>query len=459
MARYLEPKLSGRVLDPAVGPGALLSACAWTSRLGNVHAYEVDEGVLCSGDVTDATYPRSLMKKVHLESFLSAKSTRSYDAIIANPPYVRHHRIPGEVKDICQDIAREAIGTTLDRRAGLQVFFLLKALLGLAPGGRLSFLVPADVVEGVFAEALWRGICAKWRLVGVCTFDQSAEAFPGVDTHALVLYLENSAPRTTYDRLVWSGPPDDSFAEAVDEWQNGRSGAGLRVTSRGVAVGIGVGITRSSHNATTEGVAFSRLGRVMRGIATGDNSFFCFTRKEITEAGLNPRDFRRCIARVGDLDGDVVTSALLRKLDAKGRPTYLLNLTGASDLDCATARYIGTGVASGLSLRPLVSTRNPWYIMEQREVPPILVAYFGRRTERFIANTSSAVPLTGFLCVYPAADVDGSALLVALNHPDTGRCLADVGKSYGRGATKIEPGSLRKLIVPTSALRAAGITL
>lgn len=58
--------------------------------------------------------------------------------------------------------------------------------------------------------------------------------------------------------------------------------------------------------------------------------------------------------------------------------------------------------------------------------------------------------MTGFLCVYPIYDdkeyIDN--LWKALNHPDTLENLKLVGKSYGSGAIKVEPGNLNKLPIP-----------
>ena len=66
---------------------------------------------------------------------------------------------------------------------------------------------------------------------------------------------------------------------------------------------------------------------------------------------------------------------------------------------------------------------------------------------------------TGFLCVYPKEGIKANLLHKALNHGSTLGQLALVGKSYGDGAIKVEPGGMRKLIVPYEALDFAGIKL
>jgi hypothetical protein len=97
--------------------------------------------------------------------------------------------------------------------------------------------------------------------------------------------------------------------------------------------------------------------------------------------------------------------------------------------------------------------------MEQRTPPPILFAYLGRRDCRFILNKAGVVPLTGFLCLYPwdTSQEAMKRLWCALNHPDTIRNLALVGKSYGGGALKVEPRQLDCLEIPMSVLKEVGL--
>jgi len=95
--------------------------------------------------------------------------------------------------------------------------------------------------------------------------------------------------------------------------------------------------------------------------------------------------------------------------------------------------------------------------MEQRKAPPLLFAYLGRRSSRFILNEAGIVPLTGFLCVYPKPDVNIYALWRVLNDAAVIEGLSRVGKSYGDGAIKVEPRSLEQLTIPCSILENLGI--
>jgi hypothetical protein len=98
--------------------------------------------------------------------------------------------------------------------------------------------------------------------------------------------------------------------------------------------------------------------------------------------------------------------------------------------------------------------------MEKRKPPPFLFAYLGRCNARFIRNTAKVIPLTGFTCVYPYDESPKNLerLWRVINDPRTLRNLWLVGKSYGKGAIKVEPRALENLLLPSDLVKKAGIS-
>ena len=461
MAIILRSKLSGEILDPAVGPGALIASCKRLSNVAlKVTAYEIDESVLALNH-SETEFAKSEFSKIVLDSFLEHSDDKKYSAIIANPPYLRHHKIPAELKSRCKEIVQNVLGISIDARAGLHIYFLVQALSRLEENGRLVFLVPADTFEGVFAEKLWSAISSKFRIDGILTLSSEVSAFPGVDTNAVIVVISKSQPVNEMIWAKWEGLNPANFSNAAEIAFNHdfieAANLGLKSSLVPIEEAISRGFTRSQSGERVEGVPFIDIARVMRGIATGDNDFFVFTKNRIQEFGLKEENFVRTIMRVRDLPSSGLNSADLKYLDDNERPTYLLSIDANTIMYPNLQKYIEAGEASGLSKKALVSARKYWYFMEKREPVPILFAYLGRRNVRFIKVDVPIQPLTGFLCVYPQKGVSVETLVSALNHPITINELSKVGKSYGNGAIKVEPGGLRKLIVPWEAIDAAGI--
>lgn len=179
------------------------------------------------------------------------------------------------------------------------------------------------------------------------------------------------------------------------------------------------------------------------------------------DRGLDPSRFIRAVGRTRDCQEDVLTPERLDELDDEGRPTWLLKLDSApaESLPRSLRDYLQEGEGLGLHERALIKSRRPWYRMERRLPPPLLFAHLGRRDCRFILNRAGAVPLTGFLCVYPfrASASDVHQLWRALNHPLTIENLAYVGKSYGGGALKVEPRQLDQFLIPDEVIQTFGV--
>jgi len=321
----------------------------------------------------------------------------------------------------------------------------------LSHGGRLAFLLPADVCEGVSSSSAWSRICERFRLEAVLTFSERAAPFPQVDTNAMVFFISNLPPKKSFTWLR---------VEARNPAQILASLRQSQTKSREIVEALATGLSRPP-KPRADGVPLSSLARIVRGIATGANDFFFLTKQRLFELGLEQRWFIRAIGRTRDCRQPVLTGDVLEALDRTGRATWLLNLGSEPKdrLPKLLRDYLAEGEASGLPDRALISTRRPWYKMERREPPALLFAYLGRRDCRFILNRAAAVPLTGFLCVYPfdTSPDHVERLWRAVNHPDTVANLQFAAKSYGSGALKAEPRQLDKLLIPRDVLKEVGL--
>jgi hypothetical protein len=458
MVAYVMGGGADEVFDPAVGAGAfVLAAREWANRKGRVLAIrgtEIDPASL--GEARAAGVTDKDLSGIEIRDFVLDPPNRHFQAIVANPPYVRHHRLPASTKETLQRWAKTRTGRKIDGRAGLHIYFLLRALDHLSPSGRLAYILPADTFEGVFAPRLWSWVAQHYCVDAVVTFEHEATPFPGVDTNAVVVFVRNVPPRP---HLIWarcSRPDDDTFERWVGQRMPTGEHDGIIAHDRSVAEAVTTGLSRRQHHETEETVPLGALVSTMRGIATGDNDFFLMTRSGLEERELPLVHFVRVVGRTRDVPCDTVSAELLDELEAQGRPTHLLSLGNVrvEQLGTSMRAYLEEGVRRGLPDRALIKTRRPWYRMETRTPPPFLFAYLGRRNSRFIRNRAGALPLTGFLCVYPAPEVEDRLddLWALLSSDVLLTRLALVAKSYGSGALKVEPRALERLPVPLSVL-------
>lgn len=449
------------VFDPAVGGGAFFRAAKSVGK--RLRKKLSLAGCELHTDVLEDALMAGLAEKdldaVQERDFVLDPPNEEVQFIVANPPYLRHHRLPPETKARLRQFGQSLIGKPLDGRAGFHVYFLLRALTLLRPGGRLAFVMPSDTTEGVFAPTLWAWITRHFRLDAVITFPPDNTPFPGVDTNAVVFLIRRDAPIDSFFWVSCTSRGDDLKDWVLSDFTD-PPGNSLHIVKTDVIPGVARGLSRPP--MTDEGgPTLFEFATVVRGIATGGNEFFHLTRSEAERLGIPARWLIPAIGRTRDVKGDVITKEMLDALDAEGRATLLLALDASplSELPPSVQSYLHHGETLGLAQRSLIAMRRPWYKMEVRKVPPFLFAYLGRRSARFIRNDAGVVPLTGFLCVYPkdCRPTSLKKLWKVLNHPDTIAGLNRVGKSYGGGAIKVEPRGLERLPLPARVLDAVGL--
>ncbi|HXG07327.1 MAG TPA: N-6 DNA methylase [Nitrososphaera sp.] len=465
MAEYVLAEKGGLMFDPAVGTGAFF-------RAAKVIASEKGIPVRFAGmEVDPTTLSQALehglseedIASVEIADFVLQPPQTKFHAIVANPPYIRHHRLAPDKKAQLKRLSVQIIGKPLDGRAGLHVYFLIRSLSLLEENGRLAFIMPADTCEGKFAYDLWAWIIANFALDAVITFSPEASPFPNVDTNPLIFFIRKTPPK---DQFLWVKcyrPATDSLKRWVRSGFGDMSEQDLFVVARDLKEGLSTGFSREPISNCDTKYVLGDFVRVMRGIATGANDFFFMTVEKARELEIPDKYFVKAIGRTRDVAGDEITHETIEMLERKGRPTLLLSLKG-DDIEVfpeSIKRYLQEGESLGLPKRPLIAQRKPWYKMEVRVPPPFLFAYLGRRNSRFIRNTAKVVPLTGFLCVYPRSNDEKHVdqIWKILNHPDTMANLSKIGKSYGDGAIKVEPRLLEKLPIPDHVIEQFGIPI
>ena len=463
MASFIITSETQEIFDPAVGAGAFFRAARLISNIRGqslrLAGREIDPSVLLHAQETGLS-PNDL-SHVELRDFVLDPPQIKFAAIIGNPPYIRHHRLTAETKRILRDFGTHLLGKSLDGRVGLHVYFLLRALTLLAPKGRLAFILPADVCEGISAKPLWKWITEHYRLEAVVTFAPEATPFPSVDTNALIFLISHKPPLSEFCHLkcLQANSPD------LRNWVEGRESPTVLAITRTLTEALQTGLSRPprlDYDITEPiGPVLGDFARVMRGIATGDNEFFFLTQTQVCEIGIPEEFLKRAIGRTRDVTSDVITTQDIKNINEKDRPTFLLSLDGRhiESFPRSLQDYLKKGEEQGLPHRSLIGTRNPWYKMEQRHPPPFLFAYLGRRSTRFIRNEAKILPLTSFLCVYPKQNDDESLrkLWTLLQDTKTIANLSRIGKSYGAGAIKVEPRALEQLPLPIHLVTELGL--
>jgi len=434
---------SAHVLDPSCGDGVFLRAA--TARLGLLGAERPTEavhGVDVDAEAVAAirTTPSLLGVRVLHKDFLSTPPKelgRRFDAIVGNPPYVRHHWQDSSV----QAAVRYDRPLGLSGRSSLWAYFLARSLNHLEPAGRLALVLPRALLQADYAARVQEQLQRRFRNVWVVELRE--RIFEGTDETIVVLLAEGTGPgslrhlrcRTSEDlseqvRLLGAG--DSSETALQDSPVSSATRELLRRLKR-------------------ELPTLGDLASVRIGIVTGANAHFIRSRQELDDLGVNAQDRHPIIGRTSWLHGlEFRRSDHLKEVHRGGR-THLVRPRRDQEEDATIRRWIEEGTRQKLDQRFKCRIREPWHRVPLQSPPSAFATCSRQSPPLLVLNTARyrcTNALHGIRWRRPLSDHEIQAIAVGFMTPATALFAELTGRQYGGGVLKMEPSALARLPVP-----------
>ncbi|HUT62048.1 MAG TPA: SAM-dependent DNA methyltransferase, partial [Phycisphaerae bacterium] len=372
-------------------------------------------------------------------------------------PYVRHHHLDPKDKQRLRLAAIDAADADVNGLAGLYCYFVALSHAWMAKDALAIWLIPSEFMDVNYGRALKEYLLKRVTLLRIHRFDPAEVQFDDALVSSAIVVYRNAEPRKGHVvEFTFGGTlaePGQTRARPIADLLPETKWTGLAHARE----------NRGDQNGR---VKLADLFTIKRGIATGANDFFLLAESRAEELDLPRRFLRPILPSPRFVRTDEVEA------DDKGNPQVEPRLLL---LDCRLPEdkvrheypglwsYLQTGRARGIHERYLCTHRQPWYAQEDRDASPILCTYMGRTAHdrgafRFILNHSKAIAANVYLMLYPKPALarilhDRPELLrtvwAALNEIPS-EALLGVGRVYGGGLHKMEPGELAE--APASTL-------
>jgi len=493
MASWLIDDGNERVLDPGMGAGAL-SAAAYGEKqaladapaLADIYGIDLNElaMVMCATSLTLQNHGGS--HNIQIGDFLEFSPDDvdgEVDAIISNPPYTRHQELPEEYKETVNDRVEAELGRSVSSLSPMYAYFYYHTTEFLTPGGKLSFITPSEFLETSYGESLKEYLVDTYDIKALVLFDRNDQSkFEEAMTTSLVSFLENPTEDGAVGELtriirVDGDPDEDVLLEAIEGDVEGETDWGFINVVRQEDLEADNKWTNlfDPLDIDTSGLTeFAELATVNRGIATGMNDYFCLTQDEVDEWDLETEYLSKIIRNSRSVPGydyqledweadrtdgrEVWLLYHLTELDANqlrpdetGGDVTLAAFTDSEDGDSAATPtvvdYLEYGMSDEIEAHDgyLARNRSPWFVVDRRDPPPILVTYMSRGGSRFIKNETDARNLSNLHGIYlnvEISDEEMKALLAYLNSGFASEVVRRSGRTYSSGMDKIEPNEM-----------------
>ncbi len=434
------------VLEPAFGLGVFSRALLSKKSDLSIKGFDIDETILTEAK---AIFYDHTNLNLHLEDYMFKDWNNKYDGIICNPPYFKFHDYDN--KTIVNEIENR-LKIKLNGFTNLYTLFLLKSVYQLNSNGRLAYIIPSEFLNSDYGKFVKSALIKNQILRHIVVFDFEENVFDDALTTACILLCSNdkhsqkvkfstikkiddlalirtyisSYPLSNTDAPVFNLHELDPEVKWRKYYQKQN---GIRYKNL---------------------IPFSSVAKVVRGIATGANEYFTFSKSKANQYGIDQKYLRPCICKAVDVKEHFFTTDHFNSLVDSDRQSYLFNAIGSHDEN--VLKYIELGEKSGVDKKYLTACRTPWYALENRPPSPIWVSVFNRSGLKFIRNEANISNLTTFHCVYPVQhslfDHVNIDVLFAYLLTDIAReIFEDNRREYGNGLQKFEPNDLNKAMM------------
>ena len=433
-----------RLLDPSCGDGRFIAA--------HDNSVGVDQDAIAVADA-GARAPKAMIH--HADFFEWAEATTErFDCVVGNPPFIRYQTFRGATRARALALCARH-GARFSGLASSWAPFLVAAATRLLPGGRMAFVVPAEVGHAPYAVPVLEYLAAHFAHVQVVAVRE--KLFPERSEDCWLLYADGYGGRAT--ELTFSAcdrfepaphPPREGARVPMSEWRDVWN-CRLRPYLLNQSV-------RSLYAEAAAHPDSRRLGEVASvgiGYVSGANEFFHLRPSVADNLGITAEFLHPTVRSGRGLPTDAITAATVEAWRRADEPMLLLHLRRGQVLSDAVRRYLDSPAGQAARTSYKCRTRDPWYVVPDVRVPDCMLTYMAGRAAVLVRNDAGATSTNAVHAVRihdrPRADV-----LLPLWRSSLVRLSCEIeGHALGGGMLKLEPREAARVLLPAPAVLAA----
>ncbi|MDQ0840294.1 N-6 DNA methylase [Sphingomonas faeni] len=430
-----------RLLDPSCGDGRFL--------VEHPNSVGIEQDPLSAHTAIERA-PGALVHEGDFFQWAEATGER-FECAAGNPPFIRYHTFKGVVRARAQAFCA-AQGAAFSGLTSSWAPFLVATAALLKPGGRMAFVVPAEIGHAPYASPLIEYLVAHFKHVQIVAVRE--KLFPGLSEDCWLLYTDGFGGTTDHikftvcDRFEGATrPPRQAEKVMLGEWRD--------IWNRRLRPYLLPAAIRNAYRSIaddTDSHRLSSFASVGIGYVSGDNSFFHLRPSEAARWKI-PAAYLHSTVRTGRvLAQRPITPSTVAAWHKADDPVLLLRLQRGQELTASVRRYLDSSAGQEARLGYKCRNREPWYAVPDVQIPDFMMSYMAGRNASLVKN-SAGVTCTNTV---HSVRVRDRALAEKLL-PNWGSPIAQLsceleGHPLGGGMLKLEPREAGRLLFASPAL-------
>ncbi len=428
---------SDRLLDPSCGDGQFI-AC---------HKNSV-------GIEQDAHAARTAMERapwalIHEGDFFSwaASTVERFDCAAGNPPFIRYQTFKGETRERAIKLCAK-VGANFNGLASSWAPFLVATSTLLKAGGRMAFVVPAEIGHAPYSAPLIEYLVANFAVVHITAVRD--KLFPDLSEDCWLLYVEGYGRSTEHIRFsaqdifqAHSEPPQQFLNVSIIEW---RTSWGRRL--RPFIISSGARNLYSEIRSHKETQRFGDIATVGIGYVTGANDFFHFRPSDAKRLKI-PEHFLQPTVRNGRvLPTQRLTRTTVARWIEEDQQMLLLKMPKSGKVPASIARYLDSEAGHIAREAYKCRSRDPWFSVPDVQIPKFFMSYMSGLEANLVRNDAGCACTNSVHSVRIKGDFGTQDLLERWQTSFVRLSCELEGHPLGGGMLKLEPREASNILLP-----------
>jgi adenine-specific DNA-methyltransferase len=451
IVKHMAISENASILEPSCGDGVFLESLYELIDQNEIKKVEAIEII---GEEVKKVRKKGFGKKYKIinEDFLAfyhRNKRKRYDFILGNPPYIRYQYLKKEQREIQSEILI-ANGMKPNKLINSWVCFLVACVEMLADKGSIGFVIPAELLQVVYAEDLRQYLSNHLSKITLLTFKELV--FPDIEQEVVVLMGEKNMAIPVEEAVI----SVVEYTDFKDMLSRGLHNIEYQTMKHMKEKWTHYFLTAEENTLIYEYrnrkdfTTFDKIAIVNVGITTGNNKYFSVDKATINKYQLQnvvlPLIGRSAHAHGLFFNQEDWQSNIDK--DTRAQLVVFPDDIPFEKYKGAHKRYIKWGEETHQNVGYKCGIRNRWYIVPSVWVPD---AFFLRRNNlfpKFVLNEINAVSTDTMHRIKFKDKINKRKALLSYYNSISFAFTEINGRSYGGGVLEILPREVGGVILP-----------
>lgn len=434
------------ILEPSCGDGVFLETL---KELGlnfkSLTGIELDEEE--SLKAKNVALKRSRVINTDFHSFCNKTKDR-FDLVVGNPPYIRYQFFDTEQQIAAEQIFIKA-GLKYSRLTNAWVSFVIgSSLLLKESGGKIGFVLPAEILQVSFAGQLRTFLAHFFNKINIISFEKLV--FPNIQQEVVLLLCEKNKSKDHKIEHLELRDASKLGSLDVSRLKSPQKTIDFKANKWTFYFLDQEEIDFLENIAKKRGIAtLGKYADVEVGITTGSNDFFTVDLETVERYEL--QDYARpMVGRSVQVNSVVFGHDDWKKNKFSKAKAHLLVFPNRKNLNKknGAVKYIAQGEVLGINKGYKCGIRDDWFVVPSLKISDALFIRRNNLYPKLIINQAEAYTTDTMHRLFLKAGTEIKAL-TASYYNSLSLAFAEVsGRSHGGGVLELMPNEAEQILLP-----------